>query len=300
VYGAWNAMKNKGGKDEHANAKLEWVAYIGGTRESRQLIGDIVLTREDIDQKKPFPDGTVPTTWDIDLHYPKEQFAKKFADDPFISRAEFGAGVVTSLARLGGHPVAIAATNPRHLGGAIDVAGCDKLARFMQLADAAGWPLVTLVDTPGFMVGPAVEAQGMMRHAGRLFVNAASLRVPVASVVLRRGFGLGAMAMTAGHFHAPVATAACPAAEFGAMGLEGAVRLGFRKELAAAPEGERGALFERLLALSRERGQALNMAAHLEIDDVIDPAETRAWLIRVLAVARTRPLAPRRPFVDTW
>jgi len=215
-------------------------------------------------------------------------------------RAEFGAGVVTSLARLGGHPVAIAATNPRHLGGAIDVAGCDKLARFMQLADAAGWPLVTLVDTPGFMVGPAIEAQGMMRHAGRLFVTAASLRVPVASVVLRRGFGLGAMAMTAGHFHAPVATAAWPAAEFGAMGLEGAVRLGFRKELAAAPEGERGALFERLLALSRERGQALNMASHLEIDDVIDPAETRAWLMRVLSVARTRPLAPRRPFVDTW
>ena len=215
-------------------------------------------------------------------------------------RAEFGAGVVTVLARLGGHPVAFAATNPRHLGGALDVDGCDKLARFMQWVDAAGWPLITLVDTPGFMVGPAVEAQGMMRHAGRLFVTAASLRVPVVSVVLRRGFGLGAMAMTAGHFHAPVATAAWPAAEFGAMGLDGAVRLGFRKELAAAPEADRQALFERLLAQARERGQALNMASHLEIDDVVDPADTRVWLQRVLAVARTRVLPPRRPFVDTW
>jgi acetyl-CoA carboxylase carboxyltransferase component len=215
-------------------------------------------------------------------------------------RASFGPGVVTALARLGGHPVAIAATNPRHLAGALDVAGCDKLARFMQLADAAGHPLVTLVDTPGFMVGPAVEAQGMMRHAGRVFVTAAALRVPVVSVVLRRGFGLGAMAFTAGHFHAPVATAAWPQAEFGPMGLEGAVRLGFRKELAAVQGAERDALFERLLGGMRERGRALNVASHLELDDVIDPAQTRDWLLRVLATARRSPLPPRRAFVDTW
>ncbi|MCW5659801.1 MAG: hypothetical protein KIT60_19050 [Burkholderiaceae bacterium] len=215
-------------------------------------------------------------------------------------RAEFGLGVVTVLARLGGHPVAIVATNPRHLAGALDVAGCDKLARFMQLADAAGHPLITLVDTPGFMVGPAVEAQGMMRHAGRVFVTAAALRVPVLSVVLRRGFGLGAMAFTAGHFHAPVATAAWPQAEFGPMGLEGAVRLGFRKELAAVQGAERDALFENLLAGMRERGRALNVASHLELDDVIDPAETRPWLLRVLAAARRQTLPPRRAFVDTW
>jgi acetyl-CoA carboxylase carboxyltransferase component len=221
-------------------------------------------------------------------------------DSAIELRAEFGPGVVTMVARLAGFAVAIAASNPRHLGGALDLAGCDKLARFMQLADSAGWPLVTLIDTPGFMVGPASEATGVLRHAGRVFVTAASLRVPVVSVVLRRGFGLGAMAWAAGQFHAPVATAAWPAAEFGAMGLEGAVRLGFRKELQAAAEHEREALFERLLAQSRERGRALNMASHLEIDDVIDPAETRDWLIRVLAVARRDPLPPRRPFVDTW
>lgn len=216
-------------------------------------------------------------------------------------RESFGLGVVTVLARLAGRPVAIAATNPRHLAGALDVAGCDKLARFMQLADAAGHPLVALVDTPGFMVGPAVEAQGMMRHAGRVFVTAAALRVPVVSVVLRRGFGLGAMAFTAGHFHAPVATAAWPQAEFGPMGLDGAVRLGFRRELAAAREGpEREALFEQLLGEMRERGRALNVASHLEIDDVIDPAQTREWLLRVLATARREPLPPRRAFVDTW
>jgi acetyl-CoA carboxylase carboxyltransferase component len=140
----------------------------------------------------------------------------------------------------------------------------------------------------------------MVRHAARLFVGAAALRVPVAAVVLRRGYGLGAMALTAGHFHAPVATAAWPSAEFGAMGLEGAVRLGYRKELEAAPPHERQALFDRLLAQAIDKGQALNMAQHLEIDDVIDPAETRDWLLRVLAVACAAPLPPRRPFIDTW
>ena len=215
-------------------------------------------------------------------------------------RREFGASVITALARLGGRAVAIAASQPRHLGGALDAPSCDKLARFMQLADAHALPLLTFVDTPGFMVGPASEKTAMVRHAARLFVGAAALRVPVASVVLRRGYGLGAMALTAGHFHAPVATCAWPSGEFGAMGLEGAVRLGFRKELDAAPAHERGALFERLLAEARARGEALNMASHLEIDDVIDPADTRSWLLRVLAATDARPLPPRRGFIDAW
>ncbi len=215
-------------------------------------------------------------------------------------RREFGPAVITALARLEGRALAVAASQPRHLGGALDAPSCDKLARFMQLADAHGLPLVTFVDTPGFMVGPDSEKTAMVRHAARLFVGAAALRVPVASVLLRRGYGLGAMALTAGHFHAPVATCAWPGGEFGAMGLEGAVRLGFRKELEAAPPAERGALFERLLAQARARGEALNMASHLEIDDVIDPAETRPWLARVLASADTRPLPPRRGFIDTW
>lgn len=215
-------------------------------------------------------------------------------------RAGFGRGVLTFLARIEGRAVAVAASHVHHLGGALDAPACDKLARFMQLADHFGLPLVTLVDTPGFMVGPASEKTAMVRHAGRLFVTAAALRVPVVSVVLRRGYGLGAMALTAGHFHAPVATLAWPTGEFGAMGLEGAVRLGFRKELEAAPEGEREALFQRLLQQSIERGQALNMASHLEIDQVIDPADTRAAIARSLQAAGSGPLPPRRPFVDAW
>ncbi len=214
-------------------------------------------------------------------------------------RREFGLGIVTALARLDGRAVAVAASHPRHLGGALDAPACDKLARFMQLADAFGLPLITFVDTPGFMVGPDSEKTAMVRHAARLFVNAAALRVPVVSVVLRRGYGLGAMALTAGHFHAPVATCAWPSGEFGAMGLEGSVRLGFRKELEAVTGAEREALFQSLLAAAVERGQALNMASHLEIDDVIDPADTRPWLKRLLTAAGG-PLPPRRGFVDAW
>jgi acetyl-CoA carboxylase carboxyltransferase component len=215
-------------------------------------------------------------------------------------RREFGVGVITALARIGGRAVAVAASQPRHLGGALDAPGCDKLARFMQLADAFGLPMITFVDTPGFMVGPESEKTAMVRRAGRLFVTAASLRVPVVSVMLRRGYGLGAMALTAGHFHAPVAIAAWPSGEFGPMGIEGSVRLGYRKELEAAAPEQREALFDRLVAEAIAKGQALNMASHLEIDDVIDPAETRGWLQRALASADTAALPPRRGFIDAW
>jgi acetyl-CoA carboxylase carboxyltransferase component len=201
-------------------------------------------------------------------------------------RAGYGQGLVTAVARVGGQSVAIAASDCRHLGGALDGPACDKLARFLRTADAQGWPVITFVDTPGFMVGPDSERTGLVRRAGDLFIAAARLKVPMFSVMLRRGFGLGAMALTGGHFHAPRAICAWPSGEFGPMGLEGSVRLGFRKELQAQPEGpQREALFQRLLAEAVERGQALNMASHLEIDEVIDPAETRDWLLRQLAVA---------------
>ncbi|MGV3680797.1 MAG: carboxyl transferase domain-containing protein [Acidovorax sp.] len=214
-------------------------------------------------------------------------------------RTGFGAGIHTALARMEGRPVGLLASNPQHLGGAIDADAADKGARFMQLCNAHGLPLVSLVDTPGFMVGPDVEATAQVRHVSRLFVTAASLRVPFFSVVLRKGYGLGAMGMTAGGFHAPVFTVAWPTGEFGAMGLEGAVRLGFRKELEAVPEGaERDALFQKLVARQYANGEAMHMAATLEIDAVIDPAETRAWLARGLASAQVVPMGHR--FVDTW
>lgn len=214
-------------------------------------------------------------------------------------RTGFGVGIHTALARIEGRPVGLIANNPQHLGGAIDAPAADKAARFLQLCDAHGLPVVSLVDTPGFMVGPEVETTAQVRHVSRLFVAAGNLRVPFFAVVLRKGYGLGAMAVAAGGFHAPVFTVAWPTGEFGGMGLEGYVRLGFRKELEAVPAGrERDALYARLLAERYEHGAALNMATTLEIDAVIDPAETRAWLARGLASARVASPGPR--FIDTW
>jgi acetyl/propionyl-CoA carboxylase alpha subunit/acetyl-CoA carboxylase carboxyltransferase component len=215
-------------------------------------------------------------------------------------RAGFGAGMVTALARIEGRPIGLIANNPRHLGGAIDVDAADKAARFMQLCNAHGLPIVSLTDTPGFMVGPDVEAQAQVRHVCRMFVMAAHLSVPFFAVVLRKGYGLGAQAMTAGGFDAPVFTVSWPTGEFGAMGLEGAVKLGFRKELeAAAPGAERDALYQKLVAQQYANGQAMNMAATLEIDAVIDPADTRSWLVRGLASA-THKEPPGARYVDTW
>ena len=220
-------------------------------------------------------------------------------------RAGNGAGMLTALIRIEGRPLGLFANNPHHLGGAIDPDGADKAARFMQLCNAHGLPLLSLCDTPGFMVGPEVERQAQVRHACRLFVVAAHLRVPCFTVVLRKGYGLGAQAMAVGGFDAPVFTVAWPSAEFGAMGLEGAVKLGYSKELAAAPDGpDREALYAELVARQYANGSAINMATTLEIDAVIDPAETRAWLVRGLAScaamgAGGAPEAGNR-FVDTW
>jgi acetyl-CoA carboxylase carboxyltransferase component len=215
-------------------------------------------------------------------------------------RTGFGVGIHTALARIAGRPVGLLANNPLHLGGAIDADAADKAARFMQLCNAHGLPMVSLVDTPGFMVGPDIEALAQVRHVSRMFVAAGHLRVPLLSVVLRKGYGLGAMAMTGGGFHETLATVAWPTGEFGGMGLEGAVRLGYRKELEALPEGpEREALFEQLLAQQYDNGSAINMAATLEIDAVIDPAATREWLVAGLEAGRVKP-SDGSLAIDTW
>ena len=217
-----------------------------------------------------------------------------------VLRSGFGAGIHTALARIEGRPVGLLASNPLHLAGAIDADAADKAARFLQLCNAHGLPIVALVDTPGFMVGPEIERQAQVRHVSRMLVAAAHLRVPCFAVVLRKGYGLGAMAMAAGGFHETAATVAWPSGEFGGMGLEGAVRLGWRRELAAAAAGaERDALFAQLLAQQVAAGAALRMAETLEIDAVIDPADTRAWLARGLDAAG--PPAPASgPMIDTW
>ena len=218
-------------------------------------------------------------------------------------RRDFGLGMVTALARVEGHPVGIVANNPGHLAGAIDSDGSDKAARFLQLCDAFDIPVVTLVDTPGMMVGPEIEKAALVRHCSRLFVVGANITVPVISVVLRKSYGLGAQAMMGGSTKAPHATVAWPTGEFGGMGLEGAVRLGYRKELAAIDDpDERERTFQGMVDRMYEVGKAVNVASHFEIDDVIDPADTRRWISAILAAAPPVParLGKKRPNVDTW
>ena len=201
-------------------------------------------------------------------------------------RAGFGVGVITALARLDGHPTGLLVNNPRHLGGAIDGDAADKATAFLRLCEAHRLPVVALVDTPGFMVGPEAERTAIVRRFGAMFVAGARLTVPVCAVVLRKAYGLGAMAMTAGDLRRPAITVAWPTGEFGGMGLEGAVRLGYRKELEAIedPAGRR-ARYEELVAEQYARGKAVSTAMAFEIDDVIDPADTRAVLAGVLARA---------------
>ncbi|MBS3809763.1 MAG: biotin carboxylase [Desulfobacterales bacterium] len=218
-------------------------------------------------------------------------------------RREFGKGIVTALIRIEGHPFGLVANNTFHLGGAVDADSGDKLSRFAQLCDAFDIPMVSLIDTPGFMVGPEAEKTAQVRHFGRIFTNFVNITVPVFSIVLRRGYGLAAMAMAGGSFHNSDFIVSWPTGEFGGMGLEGAVRLGYRKELEAIEDPEkREQRFNELLAMYYEHGKAINMASCLEIDNVIDPAETRQWIISGLdAQPEPEPRSgKKRPNVDCW
>jgi len=218
-------------------------------------------------------------------------------------RRAFGVGIVTALARVEGRPIGIIANNPTHLGGAIDSDGADKAARFMQLCDAFDIPILFLCDTPGFMVGPEAEKTAQVRHFSRMFVVAASMTVPFFTIVLRKGYGLGAQSMAGGSFRAPLFTIAWPTGEFGGMGLEGAVRLGFRRELDAIEDPvARQAEEDRLIARAYEGGKALNTATYFEIDDVIDPMDSRRRIVNALRAAPPLPHreGKKRPFIDTW
>ena len=236
-----------------------------------------------------------------DMHTVIETLADQ--DSGLELRRQFGAGIITALIRIEGRPLGVIANNPLHLGGAIDANAADKAARFMQLCDAFGLPILSLCDTPGFMVGPEAEQTALVRHVSRMFVTAGSISVPFLSVIVRKGYGLGAQAMTGGSFHAPLFTVAWPGGEFGGMGLEGAVRLGYRKELAAISDPqERQAAFEKMVAAAYQQGKAINMASAMEIDDVIDPLDTRRWIMQGLrSVPTSSPRdGRRRPFIDTW
>jgi acetyl-CoA carboxylase carboxyltransferase component len=218
-------------------------------------------------------------------------------------RPGFAPGMVTALVRIEGRPLGVIANNPMIQSGAIEADGADKAARFMQLCDAFDLPIIFLCDTPGFMVGPEAESTALVRHVSRLFVTGASLTTPYFTVILRKGYGLGAQSMAGGSFRSPIFTVAWPTGELGGMGLEGAVHLGYRRELdAIADPVEREAAFAQMVAKAYEHGKALNVATYFEIDDVIDPAETRRLISNGL---RGLPPAPpgqgkKRSFIDTW
>ncbi|WP_448609414.1 carboxyl transferase domain-containing protein [Geodermatophilus sp. URMC 60] len=218
-------------------------------------------------------------------------------------RDGWGAGMITALTRVEGAPIGVLANVPAHLGGAIDADAADKAARFLQLCDAHRLPVVSLCDTPGFMVGPESEKTATVRHFSRLFVIGANLSVPIGTVVVRKAYGLGAQAMAGGSMKVPRFAVGWPTSEFGPMGLEGAVRLGMRRELAAIEDAaERRAAYEAAVAASYEKGRGLNVAAHWEIDDVIDPADTRRWIATLTREVADMPRPPGRirPNVDTW
>jgi acetyl-CoA carboxylase carboxyltransferase component len=235
--------------------------------------------------------------------YDVRPIVETLADEESVTflRERFAPEMVTGLARIEGRPFGFIANDSRHVAGAITSDASDKAARLLQLCDAFGLPVVSLVDTPGFMVGPEAEETGLVRHASRLLVAGAALRVPLVAVILRRGYGLGAQAMTGGSLHEPLLTVAWPSAHLGPMGLEGAVRLALRKELEAiADEAEREQRVRDLTAVAEDNARALNAAALFELDDVIDPAETRSLIAATLAApAPIDPIAGHR-FVDTW
>ncbi len=218
-------------------------------------------------------------------------------------RKDWAPGIITSFIRVEGRPVGVVANNPGHLSGAIDSPGADKGSRFIQLCDAFDIPILSLIDCPGIMVGPESEKSALVRHAARMFVVGANIKTPLMSVVIRKAYGLGAQAMAGGSFKIPLFTVTWPTGEFGGMGLEGAVKLGFRKELEAIKDPKkRIEAYEKMVDDSYKRGKAVNMASHFELDDVIDPAETRKWIMG--ALKSLPPKAPKkskkRPNVDTW
>jgi acetyl-CoA carboxylase carboxyltransferase component len=218
-------------------------------------------------------------------------------------RKDWAPGIITSFIRVEGRPVGVVANNPGHLSGAIDSPGADKGSRFIQLCDAFDIPILSLIDCPGIMVGPESEKTALVRHASRMFVVGANIETPLMSVVIRKAYGLGAQAMAGGSFKIPLFTVTWPTGEFGGMGLEGAVKLGYRKELEAIKDPKkRIEAYEKMVADSYHRGRAVNMASHFELDDVIDPAETRNWImggLKSLPATKQRD-GKKRPNIDTW
>jgi acetyl-CoA carboxylase carboxyltransferase component len=218
-------------------------------------------------------------------------------------RAGFGLAMITAFVRIEGRPIGIVGNNPTHLSGAIDSDAADKAARFMKLCDAFNIPILMLCDTPGIMVGPEVEKTGVVRHAARIFLVGASLTVPCFCVILRKAYGLGAQAMAGGNHNLPAFLVAWPTSEFGGMGLEGQVKLGQISILEAIDDPvERQIKFEELVEAAYNRGKGLNAGHVFEVDDVIDPADTRRWISAGLNGTSPERLNRRdkKTCIDAW
>jgi acetyl/propionyl-CoA carboxylase alpha subunit/acetyl-CoA carboxylase carboxyltransferase component len=237
--------------------------------------------------------------------YDVREVIRTLADEGSVLelRPSFGTTMVTALIRVEGRPLGLIANNPKVLGGAIDSDGSDKAARFMQICEAFDLPILSLSDTPGMMVGPEIEKTALVRHCSRLFIIGANLTVPLLSVILRKSYGLGAIAMTGGSYQASMFAVSWPTGEYGGMGLEGSVKLGYRNELAAiADPAQRRARFDEMVARAYENGKALNRASTFGIDDVIDPAATRRWIMGAL---KSQPPREKRRekklrWIDAW
>jgi acetyl-CoA carboxylase carboxyltransferase component len=276
---------------EAVSAAKRYLSYFQGASEPAEPPADADALRDLIPVNRK-------RTYDV------RQVIDALLDDVLELRAGWAPGMVTALARQDGKPLGVIANVPTHLGGAIDAPAADKAARFMQLCDAFALPILFLCDTPGFMVGPQAEQTATVRHFARMFNTGANLSSPIGTLVLRKGYGLGAQAMAGGGFKAGRFCVGWPTAEFGGMGLEGAVRLGMRRELEAIEDpAERERAYESMVAMAYERGGALNMAAYGEIDDVIDPADSRRWIAMLLddhPGEWWRRRRKRRPMVDAW
>ena len=237
--------------------------------------------------------------------YDMREIIKTIADiDSVLEiRKSFGAGMITAFIRIEGKPMGVIANNPHHLSGAIDSAGADKGARFMKLCDAFDIPILSLMDCPGLMVGPQVEATGLVRHSARMFNAGANITTPLFGVVVRKAYGLGIQAMCGGSSLMGLLTIAWPTAEFAAMNIEGSVKLGFRKELEAIESAEaRQQLFKEKVEEQYELAKAVNAASGGGIDDVIDPSETRSWIAEGLKRLPPRPprVEKKHAYIDTW
>nr|MEA2798713.1 hypothetical protein [Phenylobacterium sp.] len=237
--------------------------------------------------------------------YDIRKLIELLADDGSVLelRPKFGLAMVTAFIRIEGRPMGVFANNPMHIGGAIDSDASDKAARFLQLCEAFDIPVLSLSDTPGNMVGPEAEKTGLIRHCSRLFVIGANLTVPIFSVILRKSYGLGAIAMTGGSYQAAMFCVSWPTGEFGGMGLEGSVKLGYRNELAAIEDPvARKARFDEMVAAAYANGKAMARGSYPALDDVIDPSDTRRWIIGGLKALP--PVPPRTEkklrWVDSW